>query len=77
MMALKSGLIAESTWALDVLTILLEDESTVGWFGLTHLPGLIEVLLEHLRRCLVQIYPGSFEEESPLSVLSPIIGRFI
>ena len=62
LMSLKSGLIAESTWALDVFSILLRDESTVLWFGLHHLPGLVDVLLEHFRRCLVEIFPGDFDE---------------
>jgi len=66
-MSLKSGLIAESTWALDVLSVLLRDESTVLWFGLQHLPGLVDVLLEHFRRSLAEIFPGDFDElELPL-----------
>ncbi|XP_023225906.1 AT-rich interactive domain-containing protein 1B-like isoform X3 [Centruroides sculpturatus] len=56
MMALKSGLLAESTWALDVLSVLLYDDNTVLYFGLSHLPGLLEVLLEHYRRCLKLIF---------------------
>lgn len=55
-MSLKSGLMAESTWALDTLNILLYDDSTVSYFGLAHLPGLLEVLLDHLRRCLIEIF---------------------
>lgn len=35
MMSLKSGLLAESTWALDTINILLYDDSTVGSFNLT------------------------------------------
>jgi len=46
-MCLKSGLLAESTWAIDILSILMYDDSTVLYFGLQHLPGLLEVLLEH------------------------------
>lgn len=49
MMALKSGLLAETTWALDVLNILLFDDSTVTYFGLLHLPGLLDILLEHMK----------------------------
>ncbi|XP_045197044.2 trithorax group protein osa-like isoform X6 [Mercenaria mercenaria] len=56
MMALKSGLMAESTWALDTLNILLFDDSTVAYFGLAHLPGLLEVLLDHFRRCLIEMF---------------------
>ena len=61
-MALKSGLMAESTWALDTLTILLFDDHTIPWFSLLHLPGLLEVLLEHFRQTLIQIFPGNFED---------------
>ncbi|KAF5896234.1 AT-rich interactive domain-containing protein 1B-like, partial [Clarias magur] len=35
MMSLKSGLLAESTWALDTINILLYDDSTVASFNLT------------------------------------------
>ena len=55
-MALKSGLLAESTWALDTLSILLFDDTTVAYFGLIHLPGLIEVLLDHFRRSLIDMF---------------------
>ena len=55
-MALKSGLLAESTWALDTLNILLFDDSTVSYFSLAHLPGLLEVLLEHFRRTLIEMF---------------------
>lgn len=34
MMSLKSGLLAESTWALDTINILLYDDSTVASFNL-------------------------------------------
>ncbi|GBL86130.1 Trithorax group protein osa [Araneus ventricosus] len=56
MMALKSGLLGESTWALDVLTILIHDDATVLYFGLNHLQGLLEVLMDHYRRCLNLIF---------------------
>lgn len=62
MMALKSGLLAESTWAIDTLNILLFDDSTLGYFNLTHLPGLVEALLEHFRRCLIEMFGETFEE---------------
>lgn len=61
MMALKSGLLAESTWALDTLNILLYDDATVGYFGLNTLPGLLEVLADHLRHCLTQMF-SEFED---------------
>lgn len=33
-MSLKSGLLAESTWALDTINILLYDDSTISTFDL-------------------------------------------
>ncbi|GAB6031017.1 hypothetical protein CHUAL_007836 [Chamberlinius hualienensis] len=56
MMALKSGLLCESTWALDVLSVLLYDEGAVLYFNLQHLPGLLDVLLEHYRKCLTRMF---------------------
>lgn len=61
-MALKSGLLSESTWAVDVLAVMLRDDVTVAWFGLQHLPGLVDLLLEHLRRYLIELYPGDFDD---------------
>ena len=55
-LALKSGLLAESTWAIDVLNVLLYDDSSIHYFSLAYMPGLTEVLLEHFRRCLSQIF---------------------
>ena len=34
MMSLKSGLLAESTWALDTINILLYDDSSICTFNL-------------------------------------------
>ncbi|XP_015594992.1 trithorax group protein osa isoform X2 [Cephus cinctus] len=56
MMALRSGLLAESCWALDVLNILLFDDTSVSYFGLAHLPGLLDVLLEHFSRSLSDMF---------------------
>ena len=40
MMSLKSGLLAESTWALDTINILLYDDSTVSSFNLSQVDAL-------------------------------------
>jgi AT-rich interactive domain-containing protein 1 len=58
LMSLKSGLLAESTWALDVLTVLAYDDSTFGCFVLSGMPGLLDTLLEHYRKCLSQLFHG-------------------
>ena len=55
-MSLKSGLLAESTWAIDALNILLYDDSTIAYFHLKHFPGLINILLEHFLKCLKLIF---------------------
>ncbi|KAL4624053.1 AT-rich interactive domain-containing protein 1B [Arapaima gigas] len=56
MMSLKSGLLAESTWALDTINVLLYDDSTVGSFTLSQLPGFLELVVEYFRRCLIEIF---------------------
>ncbi|XP_048413899.1 AT-rich interactive domain-containing protein 1A-like isoform X2 [Stegostoma tigrinum] len=56
MMSLKSGLLAESTWALDTINILLYDDSSVATFTLSQLPGFLELLVEYFRRCLIEIF---------------------
>uniref|UniRef100_A0A672T4X3 AT-rich interactive domain-containing protein 1B-like n=1 Tax=Sinocyclocheilus grahami TaxID=75366 RepID=A0A672T4X3_SINGR len=61
MMSLKSGLLAESTWALDTINILLYDDNTVPSFGLSQLPGFLELIVEYFRRCLIEIF-GILEE---------------
>lgn len=51
MMSLKSGLLAESTWALDTVNILLYDDSTVATFNLSQVRqpqcGLQQVSMLH------------------------------
>ena len=80
MMALKSGLAGESTWSLDMLSILLRDDAAVLWFGLQQMPGLVDVLLEHFRRCLIEIFPSDFDEleitlESAVLGTKTLLGR--
>jgi len=48
-MALKSGLLAESAWALDTLNILLKDDRTMSFCQLASLPSLLGVLVEYWR----------------------------
>ncbi|XP_058879464.1 AT-rich interactive domain-containing protein 1B isoform X2 [Acipenser ruthenus] len=56
MMSLKSGLLAESTWALDTINILLYDDSTIASFNLLQLPGFLELVVEYFRKCLIEIF---------------------
>merc|ERR1711899_716778 len=55
-MALRSGLLMESTWALDVINILLYDDHSFTYFGLGNMPGLLEALLEHWRASLISMF---------------------
>ncbi|XP_020717566.1 trithorax group protein osa isoform X3 [Ceratitis capitata] len=55
-MAMRSGLLTECTWALDVLNVLLFDDTTVQYFGLAHLPGLLTLLLEHFQKNLAEMF---------------------
>ncbi|KAJ8386300.1 hypothetical protein AAFF_G00174960 [Aldrovandia affinis] len=56
MMSLKSGLLAESTWALDTINVLLYDDSSISTFSLCQLPGFLELVVEYFRRCLIEIF---------------------
>lgn len=56
LMCLKSGLLAESSWAIDVLSILLNDDSTSAFFSLSNMPGMLEAVLEHFKCCLNEIF---------------------
>ncbi|XP_070191223.1 AT-rich interactive domain-containing protein 1A-like isoform X2 [Littorina saxatilis] len=75
MMALKSGLLAESTWAIDTLNILLFDDSTVAYFNLAHLPGLLEVLTEQFRAALIHIFHILSDKEVQGKPALPSCGR--
>lgn len=61
-MSLKSGLLAESTWALDTLNILLHDDRTVGFFYLKHHHSLLNTLVDHFRKTLVAIFGEDFAD---------------
>ena len=54
-MALRSGLMMESSWALDTINILLYDDNSVAYFGLGNMPGLVEALIEHWRAPLIAV----------------------
>lgn len=41
---------------MDALNILLFDDQTVVYFGLSHMPGLLDSLLEHWRRGLMNMF---------------------
>lgn len=60
-MSLKSGLLADSTWAMDTLTILLHDESTYGYFNLRHHHSLLNTLVDHFKVTLEAIFDINFD----------------
>ena len=52
-MSLKSGLLTESTWVVNVLNILLCDNTMVAYFYLGHHPNLLRMLdrlLDHFQK---------------------------
>lgn len=61
-MSLKSGLLAESTFALDVLNIYSNDDSTLMYLGLNNMPGMLELLLEHYKCYLGEMFDNLFED---------------
>lgn len=64
-MAMRSGLLTECTWALDVLNVLLFDDSTVQFFGISNLPGLLTLLLEHFQKNLAEMFDEREGDEQP------------
>ena len=62
MMSLKSGLLADSSWAMDTLTILLHDETTYGYFNLRHHHNLLNTLVDHFKVMLGAIFGIDFED---------------
>lgn len=65
-MSLKSGLVAECTWAIDTLNILLADNNTITYFHLNQLPGLLDTLMDHYRRSLAHLFHSFADLEIPL-----------
>lgn len=66
MMSLRSGQLCETTWALDVLNILLFDDTTIAYFGLSNLPGLLDILLEHWRKSLDDVFEPCPDQQDEL-----------
>ena len=60
MMSLRSGVLSETTWALDTLNIMLHDDRTVIYFSLKHHNNLCSILTDHLKQCLHDIFGVNF-----------------
>lgn len=62
-MALRSGVLTDTVWALDYLTILLNHNGTRELYGLNRAHGLLDALVSCWRNCLSEIFPGDVETE--------------
>ena len=62
-LALKSGQLMETTWALDTLNILLYDDNSVSYFGLGNMPGLLDALVDTWRASLISVFDVGQELE--------------
>ena len=62
-MALRSGVLTDTVWALDYLTILLNNNGTRDLYGLNKAHGLLDALVTCWRSCLAEIFPGEVETE--------------
>ena len=51
-MSLKTSLVADQNWAIDVLNVLLADDNAAGYFTLGCWPSLIDILCEIFRTAL-------------------------
>jgi AT-rich interactive domain-containing protein 1 len=56
LMSLRGGLLAETTWALDTLNILLTDDQTYTYFRLIEMPGLLSALVDIYIKCLRELF---------------------
>ncbi|KAI6656316.1 hypothetical protein LOD99_1116 [Oopsacas minuta] len=74
-MALRSGVLTDTAWALDYLTILLNHNGTRDLYNLTNAHGLLDALVACWVKCLSDIFPGEIvalpEAESKLE-LTPL-----
>lgn len=61
-MALRSGLVTETIWAINVINILLYDDSApLQSFNLNNIPELLNLIVEHFFSCLTILYPKYFK----------------
>lgn len=56
MMSLRGGLLAETTWALDTINIMLSDDQTHTYFRLKQMPGLLQAIVDIYVKCLTQLF---------------------
>jgi hypothetical protein len=56
MMSLRGGLLAETTWALDTINVMLADDQTHAHFRLKQMPGLLQAIVDIYVKCLTQLF---------------------
>ncbi|UJR08140.1 hypothetical protein I4U23_012416 [Adineta vaga] len=56
LMSLRGGLLAETTWALDTINIMLADDQTHTYFRLKQMPGLLQAIIDIYMKCLTQLF---------------------
>jgi hypothetical protein len=56
LMSLRGGLLAETTWALDTINIMLSDDQTHTYFRLKQMPGLLQAIVDIYMKCLTQLF---------------------
>ncbi|CDW55498.1 Trithorax group protein osa [Trichuris trichiura] len=54
-MVFKSGLLFEITWALNVLNVLLYDDTSALYFGLNMMPGFLDALIDVWKQSLLEL----------------------
>ena len=70
-MSLRGGLLAETTWALDTINIMLTDDQTHTYFRLKQMPGLLQAIIDIYIKCLAQLFdefkssPSNIENQQP------------
>ena len=67
-MCLRSGLPAETCYALDVLNVLLFDDKSVYYFALNQWVGLLDLLLEHFGKTLSYMFDCIKSNETTVDV---------
>jgi hypothetical protein len=71
MMSLRGGLLAETTWALDTINVMLADDQTHTYFRLKQMPGLLQAIVDIYVKCLTQLFdelkssPSNIENQQP------------
>lgn len=55
-MSLRGGLLAETTWALDTINIMLNDDQANVYLQFKQIPGLLQALVDIYVKCLTELF---------------------